>query len=215
MPKRDCYFGLVAGTLIGLLFVSVLRTAVPQFYGPVVFLFSVAFFALATPLGLLIASYLAKKIPVIWQFAKFVVTGSLNALLDIGALSFFIFAFRGLLDLEPDKIIFSAGFFILSWYSIYKGASFIIANINSYFWNKFWTFEKNSTEKAGVEFIQFFTVSVIGFLVNVGTASYIFKFISPAFGTTSDQWAIIGAAAGSIASLVWNFLGYKFIVFKK
>jgi hypothetical protein len=29
-----------------------------------------------------------------------------------------------------------------------------------------------------------------------------------------DQWGLIGAGAGSIVGLAWNFVGYKFLVFK-
>ncbi len=58
-------------------------------------------------------------------------------------------------------------------------------------------------------------VSIVGFLINVIIASYVFKSISPVGGLNLDQWGIIGAAIGSIAGLAWNFVGYKFIVFKE
>ncbi len=214
MSKRDCYLGILAGFLIGLIILPILKAAKPEFYSLKLALGLIIFFTIAVPLGLLFAHYISKKIPVVWQLAKFVVTGGFNFLLDLGVLTILTFLFRNYLFIEAEKTILSLGIIIFTYYSVYKATSFIIANINSYFWNKYWTFEKKSTEKSGREFSQFFIVSVIGFLINVFVASFVFKSISPV-GFTSDQWGLIGAAFGSIAGLVWNFMGYKFIVFKK
>jgi len=214
MDKRDYYFGTVAGLLIGLLFLPVLKAAKPEFFSFKIAVFIIPFFTIATPIGLLVAHYIGRKLHVVWQLAKFMVTGGLNALVDLGILSILIFFFRSNFGIDAKKTLLTLGITI-TFYSLYKSISFIIANINSYFWNKHWTFEKKSAGKSGVEFFQFFVVSVVGFLVNVIVASYVFKSI-PAIGSlTNDQWGLIGAAAGSIAGLAWNFLGYKFWVFKK
>jgi putative flippase GtrA len=214
MSKRDCYLGTLIGFFSGLLILPILKAAKPELYSATLALSLIIFFTIAVPLGLLIAHYIAKKIPVIWQLAKFAVTGGFNFLLDLGVLTLLTFIFRDYFFIEAKETILSLGFVILTFYSIYKATSFIIANINSYYWNKYWTFEKKSTEKSGKEFVQFFVVSIIGFLINVFVASFVFKSISPV-GITSDQWGLIGAALGSIAGLAWNFIGYKFIVFKK
>lgn len=214
MDSRDYYFGAAAGLLIGLLFLPVLKAAKPDFFSVKIAAVLVPFFTIATPIGLLVAHFIGRKIFLAWQFAKFVVTGGLNALVDLGVLSILVFFFRSSFGVDAKRTALSLGFAI-TFYSIYKATSFIIANINSYFWNKYWTFEKKSTDKAGVEFFQFFIVSVVGFLVNVIVASFVFKSIPAAAGLNSDQWGLIGAAAGSIAGLAWNFIGYKFWVFKK
>jgi putative flippase GtrA len=214
MDKRDYYFGTAAGLLIGLLFLPVLKAAKPDFFSLKIAMVIVPFFAIATPIGLLVAHYIGRKIYLVWQLAKFVVTGGLNALVDLGVLSMLVFFFRSSFGIDAKKTILTLGIAI-TFYSLYKATSFIIANINSYFWNKYWTFEKKSTGKAGVEFFQFFVVSFVGFLINVIVASYVFKSIPAAASLNSDQWGLIGAAAGSIAGLVWNFVGYKFWVFKK
>ncbi|HAM50079.1 MAG TPA: hypothetical protein DCP92_05055, partial [Nitrospiraceae bacterium] len=46
-------------------------------------------------------------------------------------------------------------------------------------WNKYWTFAAQTTKKTETEFVQFFIVSLIGFVTNVLTASYIFKSMHP------------------------------------
>jgi putative flippase GtrA len=212
MTKKDYYLSLLAGLLIGLLLLPVLKAAKPDLYEKL-FIAIIPFFLIGTPLGIVVAYYIGKKISTIWQIAKFAVIGVLNTLVDLGTLSLLIFLFRRLLGIEAGDIIFPL--LGITFYSIYKSASFIAANINSYYWNKYWTFDQNIREKTRAEFLQFFAVSVVGFLVNVTVASVVFKSVTPFAGFNSDQWGLIGAAAGSILGLVWNFIGYKFIVFKK
>ena len=69
--------------------------------------------------------------------------------------------------------------------------------------------------KAGREFTQFFIVSAIGFGINVGIASLVVNLIGPRFDITEKIWANIGAIFATFFAMVWNFLGYKFIVFKR
>ena len=208
MNKKDYVFGVLAGLLIGLLALPVLKVAKPEIYaniGSIVF----PFFLIATPLGLMVANYIGRKIPVIWQIGKFGVIGVLNTLLDWGVLAFLTFSLRSNFSIDSKDVLLIG----ISFYSVYKAVSFIIANINSYFWNKYWTFESAAATKTKTEFLQFFVVSILGFAVNVGIASYIFRAIKPLGGLNFDQWGIIGAAVATLASLVWNFVGYKFIVF--
>jgi putative flippase GtrA len=213
MSKKDYVFSVFAGLLIGLLFLPILRAAKPELYMKVV-LVIVPFFLIATPFGLVIAHIISRKVAIVWQLGKFGVTGVLNFLVDLGVLTLFIFLFNKYFGIDA-KDTFTTIIFPLSFYSLYKGGSFIIANINSYFWNKHWTFQKIEDKEAGTEFTQFFIVSVVGLLVNTIVASYVFRSVGPFGGLNSNQWSLIGAAMGSIAGLAWNFIGYKFIVFKK
>ena len=208
MSKKDYSLSFFAGLLIGLLFLPVLYAAKPELYAKFSF-FIIPFFIIATPFGLAIAHLISKKIAVVWQIGKFGVTGVLNVLVDMGVLSILTFIFRSYFSIDSKTAIFGALSFI-TFYSIFKSISFIVANINSYLWNKYWTFSQEGGKST--EFIQFFIVSVIGFVINVLVASLVFKSIA---GFSADQSGLIGAAMGSIAGLAWNFLGYKFIVFKK
>jgi len=208
MSKKDYYLSFLNGFFIGLLFLPVLYAAKPELYAKFSF-FIIPFFIIAVPFGLAIAHLVSKKIAIIWQLGKFGVTGVLNVLVDMGTLSLMTFAFRTYFSIDSKAAIFGALSF-LTFYSIFKSISFIIANINSYLWNKHWTFNQESGKKT--EFIQFFIVSIVGFVINVLVASLVFKSIA---GFSADQAGLIGAAMGSIIGLVWNFLGYKFIVFKK
>ncbi len=214
VSQKDYLKGTIIGFLIGLLLMPVLKAAQPVLYEQLK-LILVPFFTVGAPLGLFIAYEISRKIPLVWQIAKFALIGVLNTLVDLGVLSLLIFLFRALLDINPEAKIALVFGLSLTCYSFYKATSFIIANVNSYVWNKYWTFKQNENKKTFKEFLQFFIVSLIGFVINVFSASYVFNYISAPIGLNSDQWGLIGAIVGSIAGLTWNFIGYKFIVFKK
>ncbi len=210
MNKKDYAFGISAGLLIGLLALPVLKAVKSLLYAKYA-LAIVPLFLILTPLGLAILYFISKKIAVVWQIGKFGVIGVLNTLVDWGVLASLTFLFRNYFQTESTDLVF----FGITFYSIYKATSFIVANTNSYYWNKYWTFAAIAVKKTHAQFLQFFVVSLVGFLINVVIASYVFKSISPAGGLNLDQWGIIGAAIGSIAGLAWNFVGYKFVVFKE
>jgi len=203
MTKKDYIFGIFSGLLIGLLALPVLKTVKPELFAKFSFIVPI-FFLIATPTGLIVFYYLSKKISVLWQIGKFGVIGVLNTLVDWGILTILLLMFKNSTE------VFLIG---ITFYSLYKSISFIIANINSYYWNKYWTFTSGIVKKTKAEYFQFFAVSIVGFGINVGIASYVFKSIQPIGGLNIDQWGIIGAAIGSILGLAWNFIGYKFIVF--
>ncbi len=156
-------------------------------------------FPILSLLGLWISFFLGRKILVIFQAAKFVLVGILNTFIDLGILNFLI-----LISQITEGFLFS----------VFKGISFTVAVINSYFWNKFWTFKKSKTNQTGKEFIQFLIVSLIGFGLNVGTASLVVNIIGPQFGFSKEIWANVGAILATFFAMAWNFIGYKFIVFK-
>ena len=134
------------------------------------------------------------------QAIKFVLVGILNTLVDLGIL---------------NLLILLSGISTGSGYSAFKGISFTIAVINSYFLNKFWTFKSRGAGGAKKEFTQFFIVSFIGFGINVGVASFVVNAVGPQLGISDKLWANVGAICATFAAMSWNFLGYKFIVFKK
>lgn len=162
-------------------------------------LFLVVFFAIFANFALWIASLIGKWIPVAFQFAKFGAIGAFNTFLDWGVLNLLI-AITGI----------ATGF----GYSSFKGISFIIATISSYFWNKYWTFESKKSSM-GAEIGKFLSVSFLGLLINISMASLIVFSFQSSDITSPERLANIGAAVATIVSLLWNFVGYKLWVFKK
>lgn len=155
-------------------------------------------FPLLCAVGLYAAFLISKFIPIIYQFGKFVLVGGLNFLIDNGVLNFLVF-YTGI----------SVGF----EQSVFKGTSFLIAVVNSYFWNKFWTFKRTTQEAIGKEFLQFVIVSCIGFSINLGVDYGVVNWLTPFADLPAKTWAQFGALLAAIAALFWNFIGYKFIVF--
>ena len=130
--------------------------------------------------------------------------GVLNTAVDLAILSFMIW-------------LFPAGRTGLS-YSLFKAISFIGANINSYIFNKKWSFKGDAANKTvSTEFSQYFAVSLIGMLINVSVASFVVNQITPptALEKLAGYWPQIGALCGTAVGLIWNFLGYKIFVFNK
>lgn len=142
---------------------------------------------------------LGTRNPVFFQFGKFLTIGLSNTAIDFGILNLLMF----LTNIESGYL-----------YSIFKATSFLVAVINSYLWNKFWTFENTGTA-IGKEVLQFMTISGVGFVINVIVASFIVNVIGSVGGISPRLWANIGAFAAIVISVVWNFVGYKFVVFKR
>lgn len=219
MRKNDIVAVLILGEIAAWLIIAVVRGLMgPELYGKIRNLLFIGL-PLAFPILCLIFLYIAfwigKKIETIRQAAKFVLVGGFNTLVDWGVLSLLIFIFRDFFRIDSHDVILAIFSVTLIYYSLFKAISFIVATANSYVWNKFWTFKRKTTEKTSKELLQFFVVSIIGFLINVGIASIVFKFVSPVAGLNVDQWAIVSAAIATAVSMFWNFLGYKFIVFEK
>ena len=146
------------------------------------------------------------KYPTIGQFFRFGLIGGLNTGVDLVILTTLMFIF--------DK---SDG----TPYTIFKAISFTFAASFSYFMNKRWAFRDKSKDKEVQKFSQFFAISIIGAIINVTTATLVVNLVKPTlapnlpFTLSGEIWGIIGALCGTAVGLIWNFLGYKFIVFKK
>jgi putative flippase GtrA len=98
--------------------------------------------------------------------------------------------------------------------SAFKGFSFIVAVLNSYIWNKFWTFRRSKSHGVRKEFIQFLIVSIFGFLLNLGVDYVFVNMIHPFGALPAKSWAQFSAMIAAMLALFWNFIGYKFIVFE-
>ena len=157
-------------------------------------------FAVLASLALFAAWFFSTYIPPLYQFAKFAAVGALNFSIDFGIYNIFILA-TGV----------SAG----SQLILFNEISAAIAVVISYLWNKFWTFSDKSGEGGGKEIFQFLVITLIGFGINVGATHLLVNIIGPLGDITPKTWANIGAFISILATLFWNFFGYKFFVFKK
>lgn len=202
---------------------------------------------------------LLQRKPVILQLLRFVAIGVLNTALDFLILNFFTQAFN-----------IKSGFGLGS----INVPGFLLAVVQSYFWNKYWTFGSTAETISAVKnFFRLVLVGVIGFLAFV-LAVLGAKMVAPAyfylfvlviyviiqvvilhsfgfFGQQSSNQkgsflpfflvSVVGLIINSVllalvsnqglvaneqlnvniakivatfGSLIWNFIGYKLIVFK-
>ncbi len=198
MNKKDLKLVTIIGGAVGILIQPMIQNLVAN---PSIYLRigSFIFFLFLAPFALLVAYLLGKIIPVIYQFAKFAAVGTLNSFIDFGVLNLLIFLTN-----------IASGI----WFSVFKTISFLTATTNSYFWNKYWTFESGGSPQVK-EAAKFYTIAIIGGILNVSIASLVVNGISRPEFISVNLWANIGALCGILSAFIWNFLGYKFLVFKK
>ncbi|MBU4082753.1 GtrA family protein [Patescibacteria group bacterium] len=134
------------------------------------------------------------------QFSKFVLIGFLNTGIDFAIL---------------NLLMWQTGIYSGRYIIILNAISFSVAVINSYFWNKLWIFRAGGTEKQAGEFAQFVAITLVGMALNTAVVYSITTLVSPMFGLSAELWANLAKVAATGISLVWNFAGYKFIVFKR
>ncbi|MDD4201763.1 MAG: GtrA family protein [Candidatus Paceibacterota bacterium] len=198
MKKIDKIISPIIGFLIGVFFLVILWSAglknnllfaLPFVFSPLAFL------------GMFVASFLGKKFLIFYQGGKFLLVGALNTFVDFGVLNF---------------LMFSTSIFSGAGYSFFKALSFFCSVVNSYFWNKFWTFEQKETGVIKTsEFGKFAGIAGIGFALNVAIASFVVNAIGPQFGVSEELWSNFGAFIAILCVFLWNFFGYKLFVFKK
>ena len=95
---------------------------------------------------------------------------------------------------------------------------FTLAAINSYFWQKFWVFKKKEVqgEKTNYsDFITFVAVVLVGVFINGGIVVLLTTYIHPFGGLSPERWLNVAKIIATAVSLIWSFLGFKFLVFKK
>jgi len=197
--KKDLIIALVVGELIAWLIWPVwMNLGILQNYWQWRWALLVILPVLSV-LGVIVANYIGKWVKIFQQFAKYGLIGVLNTLLDFAVLNLLSYTFH----------VYSGMSLILI-----NVFSFLAANINSYFWNKYWTFQSQSKKVAG-ELLKFFTVSVIGFLLNSAILWFFTTVMEPALGLSPQIWENVAKLVATGAYIVWNFIGYKLIVFKE
>jgi len=149
--------------------------------------------------GLWVAETISKRLIFIYQFAKYFLVGILTTMIDLK-----------IFDLLISVIGLNIG--IISGTA--KALSFLISVIVKFIGNKLWVFENKEKSSLGKEFITFLLVTFVGLLIDIGGFFYFAKVLGPQFNMPIAAWVKISVIAAAILAAVWNFLSYKFIVFK-
>ena len=87
--------------------------------------------------------------------------------------------------------------------------TFIIASLQNYLLNHFWTFSKTMAEKDPkvLNYFRFLTVALIGLVINLIILWMVLESFSPTYKVVAQA---VGIAGGTFI----NFLGSKYWVFK-
>ena len=200
MKKLDVFLSLITGEGVGLLFVWLLKNS-PNINLPFLYWLLPLVFPLFVLFGVWIAYLIGKKYLFVYQLAKFLLIGACFAIFDLIILNFLLDYF-GISKEEKLK------------YSVFVTISFVVATIVKYIADKYWAFEQKEKKELGKEFGKFFIITLISGGIQVGTAFLIFSAIAPLLAS-SIVAGNIGKIGGIVVASAWNFLGYKFIVFRK
>jgi len=207
--KKDFWLAILAGEIVVWLSLPTLKNikilGLLAKWGIGLKLFMI-FWAFFIPVGAILGLYLfyliakhKNKIGFL-QMGKYGIIGVLNTLLNAGIYNFLIFITN-----------IASGFTVDSFFVV----AFIIAVINSFFWNRYWAFEQIGTETVSKDAFQFFFVSTVVAVINFVILHIIVNVIGAPMGIDPKVWANIALASTIITAFFGNFFGYKFIVFKK
>lgn len=198
--KKDFLLAGLIGFLAGWLVLPTAANVVNGFrITPLAALVSVVSFTVLAPLLLAFIYYVARFWPVLRSFGKFCAVGTLNS-----TLGFFVI----------NSLISFTGITRGIYYTLFVGTAFLVSTTNSYFWNKFWSFQSKTAVNPS-EFSGFLLASLVGFFINTGVASFLNNFIGPLGGIRPTLWANLSALAAVAFSFLWNFTSYRLIIFKK
>lgn len=198
MTKRELLLGLASAVLTAIFLVPTLINTGYYYKIPFINLILFVILPILAVIGLFVADIIGKKIYLIWQFAKFALVGILNTAIDFGIINLLIFL---------TGITQGIGIFFMA------GTSFSVATTNSYFWNRDFTF--GSKKKAAKSFPIFFTVTMIGLLINASVVYFLSTYIFPHLIASPNLRPNVAKVVATAITMFWNFAGYKLIVFKK
>lgn len=206
---KDYYLVGTIGVAVGLLAQPILANTLQNLehvtgFSPIALRAgTLIFFAFLAPIALWVASWIGKRLPVIYQFAKFAAVGSLNSALDLGIFNLQTLIWGG----DPKNLT--------NWlFFIFKSISFLAATTNSFLWNKFWTFGDTHRSTSATVF-KFYAITVVTYALNVGVATGL-KAVGPLGGVPVNVWVnVLAPVLGILTAMFANFLSYKYFVFKE
>ena len=203
--KRDYVFGFFAGLIAGVALIPVLINLGHS--SPAVLIAAVVLLPVCALIGVWLGRFFSQLIPIATQIVKFIIVGVANTALDFGILNLMSIATGIHSGVQAGEI---------------NVLGFSVAVVHSYLWNKHWVFKKEPAAQTPAEpapnaaknFLTFLVVSIIGLAINSGIIILITTYVPPISGISASAQLDVAKALATCVSLVWNFLGFKFIVFK-
>lgn len=202
MFKKDFLYAAIIGFITAAFVTPILVfSETPLAYGGVSIPLWTLFLLL--PLGeygaYVVASGLFSHITALKQLGRFGIVGLMNFSVDTGIV-YTLQHYTGI-GINDPRILY---LFV---------ASASIAIVNSYFWQRTWTFSEKAPPSTK-EFMGFLIVTLLSIGINSG-ATFLAGNILLRLDFIAES-RVLGASKiiATAVSLFWNFFGYKFIVFK-
>lgn len=203
---RDYMYGFVAGLIAGFFAIPTLINL--EYTSSTILFGAVVALPVCALIGVWLGKLVASRLAVAVQIVRFIIVGVANTSIDFGILNLLSLAtgIKGGIEIGGVNIL-----------------GFIVAFLNSYWWNKHWVFKKDplpgemigqSKPSQNSEFFKFFLVNIIGIVINSSVVILITTYVTPIFGVSDTLWLNLAKVVATCFSLVWNFLGFKFIVFR-
>lgn len=186
MNQRDIIYSAICGLAVSWIAADFFNNYA------LIFLFILPLMAVA---GLWLFDLIGTKVPFVRQVGKFSLAG----------------AFADVIDIKVFQLLF----LFLPVPLFIKFISSIVAILIKYWINKFWAFEKNGITGLNKEMIKFFIITIGGLLLNICVFYFFTQIIGPQFSLSTYLWVELSIILSALGAAIWNFLGYKFIVFKK
>lgn len=197
--KKDVFSAIVTGLTTGIMAWQVFAyLGTTEVYGVPLKILPVVI-PILWLLGVQLGYFLGQWITFFIEFGKFAAIGFTNAAVDFGVFNF-------LFALSHER---------QSYYALFNAASYCVGVMHSYFWNKNWAFNATSSHGGRKEFFKFVGVNLIALVINVSVASLVFYLGSQIDDAAVKSWANLGKIAGSAFGLLFSFVGFRLVVFKK
>lgn len=140
------------------------------------------------------------------RFAKFLVVGTVGAVVDFGILNTLVLTLRAKqIDLGTWHLL---GAFTLNGNLTFSNTiSFTSAVISNFIWNRYWTYPESRSKPLGGQLGQFFAVNVAGLAINLTVLNGLDPFFTRLLGPLGYNAA---KAVATIVVLFWNFFVNRF-----
>lgn len=211
MKVTDIIFALVMGRIIGFLVGDFLREwgiDIGLYWGLLIWVF----FPLFSLFCLWVAHAIGRKLLFVFQLAKFVLVGATATIIDLKIFEFLAWM---LFNQVPFVAVTA------------KSISFLISTSLKYWGNKYWAFgehqmhtephfdvAQDDQRDIKAEMAQFFFITLVGLLIDT-IAFYFFMQMDSSISLPAGIWLKLSVIFAALTAALWNFLGYKYLVFKK
>ena len=135
------------------------------------------------------------------RFLKFMVVGTIGAVVDFGILNALKLAFRAYgVDLGMWHLF--GGLAVEGNLTLANTISFTTAVISNFTWNRFWTYPESRSKPLGGQLGQFFVVNIAGLAINLTVLNALDPLFKPWLGFYSYNAA---KAVATIIVMFWNY----------